>query len=61
MYATHYHHYDPAGTSHIMDTFRKMGWVPPSEQPAYQAKWEYFKTLMWRKEEGEQNGQHPAS
>ena len=50
MYATHYHHYDPAGTTHIMDRFRAMGWVPPSEQPAFQAKFEFFKNAEYNKE-----------
>ena len=50
MYARHYHHYDPAGTTHIMDKFRAMGWVPPSEDPACQAKWEYYKNAEYNKE-----------
>lgn len=50
MYARHYHHYDPAGTTHIMDKFRAMGWVPPSEDPDYLAKWEYYKTAEYNKE-----------
>ena len=53
MYAKHYHHYDPSGTSHILDTFRRQGWVPPSEDPASLAKWEYYKTCAWRKEQSE--------
>lgn len=50
MYARHYHHYDPAGTTHIINTFRKAGWVPPSEDPAYLAKWEYYKNAEYNKE-----------
>ena len=50
MYARHYHHYDPAGTTHIMDKFRAMGWVPPSEDPEFQAKWDYYKSAEWNKE-----------
>lgn len=49
MYARHYHHYDPSGTSHILDRFRKMGWIPPSEDPKIIEKWDYYKTCGWNK------------
>jgi transposase len=55
MYAKHYHHYDPSGTTHIMDRFRKMGWVPPSEDKTYQKKWKYFQECAWRKENAKQH------
>lgn len=55
MYAKHYHHYDPSGTSHIMDRFRKMGWVPPSEDKTYRKKWKYFQECAWRKDNAKQH------
>lgn len=31
--------YRIAAATNIMETFRRLGWVPPSELPEYQAKW----------------------
>lgn len=36
-----------AGTD-IMVRFRKMGWVPPSEDPAYIKKWADWRVFMAR-------------
>lgn len=38
----------PAGTD-ITIRWRMLGWVPPSEQPEYQAKWKYFQELPMRR------------
>lgn len=32
----------------VQKTWRRHGWVPPSELPQYQAKWDFFKTLRTR-------------
>ena len=32
----------------VQKTWRRYGWVPPSELPEYQAKWDFFKTLRTR-------------
>jgi hypothetical protein len=41
------HIWTPTGTD-ITVRWRKMGWVPPSEQPDIQAKWKYFQELPLR-------------
>jgi hypothetical protein len=41
--------YKTAAQTDILRTFRRLGWVPPSEDPAVIAKWEYYKTLPLRK------------
>ena len=50
MYAKHYYQYEPSISTNIMDRFRKMGWVPPSEDPKYLEKWKYYQECAWRKE-----------
>lgn len=35
--------YRIAQATDILATFRRHGWVPPSEQEAYQRKWQAFK------------------
>jgi hypothetical protein len=42
------HIWTPAGTD-ITIRWRKAGWVPPSEQPVYQAKWKFWQELPMRK------------
>lgn len=37
----------PAGTD-ITIRWRKAGWVPPSEQESYKAKWRYWQELPMR-------------
>lgn len=37
----------PAGTD-ITARWRRMGWIPPSELPAYQQKWSSYKELPLR-------------
>jgi len=38
----------PSGTS-IMERWRALGWVPPSELKEYQDKWKYYQNLPLRK------------
>jgi hypothetical protein len=33
----------PAAATNVMETWRRHGWVPPSEQQSYQQKWKGFK------------------
>jgi len=42
------HIWTPSGTD-ITIRWRKAGWVPPSEQKEYQAKWKYWQELPMRK------------
>jgi hypothetical protein len=37
----------PSGTD-ITERWRQMGWMPPSELPAYQQKWSSYKELPLR-------------
>lgn len=38
----------PVGTD-ITIRWKSLGWVPPSEDPVYLAKWKYFQELPMRK------------
>lgn len=38
----------PSGTD-ITIRWRHAGWIPPSEDPVYQAKWKYYQELPMRK------------
>jgi hypothetical protein len=40
--------YTPTGTD-ITVRWRLQGWIPPSEQPEYLAKWKYYQELPLRK------------
>jgi hypothetical protein len=40
--------YTPTGTD-ITQRWRLVGWIPPSEQPEYLAKWKYYQELPLRK------------
>ena len=42
------HIWTTAGTD-ITIRWRANGWVPPSEDPKYQAKWKYWQELPMRK------------
>ena len=42
------HIWTPTGTD-ITIRWRQAGWVPPSEQPEYLAKWKYFQELPMRR------------
>ena len=45
---SHNYIWTPAGTD-ITIRWRMLGWVPPSEQAEYQAKWKYFQELPMRR------------
>ena len=40
--------YTPSVKTDVLATFRRLGWTPPSEDPAIIAKWEYYKSLPLR-------------
>lgn len=44
--------YSPAIKTNVVDTWRRFGWVPPSEQKACQEKWRNYKGLDCRASEG---------
>jgi len=46
------HIWTPAGTD-VTIRWRMNGWVPPSEQPEYQAKWKHYQELPLRKLEAQ--------
>lgn len=53
--------YTPATATDITQIWRKHGYVPPSELPEYQIKWEYYQSLPLRKnpaEAGQVGGGH---
>jgi len=37
--------YVPSAKTDVIKTFRRMGWIPPSEDPAVVAKWRVYKHL----------------
>jgi hypothetical protein len=37
--------YTPAVKTDVMITFKRLGFVKPSELPEYQEKWAYYKSL----------------
>ena len=43
--------YTPAVKTDVLETFRRQGWTPPSEQPETRAKWAYYKNLSNLSEE----------
>ena len=51
--------YTPATATDIAQTWRKHGYVPPSELPAYQEKWDYYQSLPLRKENPAEAGKKP--
>ena len=53
--------YVPSSATDILATWRKHGYVPPSEQEEYQAKWEYYLTLPTRKENPAEAGKGDES
>ena len=49
--------YIPSSATDILATWRNHGYVPPSELPEYQAKWDYYQSLPMRKETPHEAGQ----
>lgn len=49
--------YVPAAATDIVATWRRHGYVPPSELPEYQEKWEYYQSLHLKKEAPHEAGQ----
>lgn len=37
--------YSPSAKTDVLATFRRQNWTPPSELPAYQDKWSYYRNL----------------
>ena len=40
--------YTPSVKTDVTATFRRLGWTPPSEDPAIIQKWEYYKSIALR-------------
>lgn len=49
--------YTPSSATDIVATWRRHGYIPPSELPDYQAKWQYYQELPLRKETPQGAGQ----
>ena len=49
--------YIPSSATDVMATWRRCGFVPPSEVAAYQEKWDYYQRLPSRKETPHEAGQ----
>jgi len=49
--------YVPSSATDVMATWRRHGYVPPSELPEYQANWKYYQSLPLRKENPTEVGQ----
>lgn len=54
------HIYTPAGTNVEERWIKQYGWVRPSEQAEYQAKWKYFQELPLRRLDDEAKVQYEA-
>lgn len=46
-----YRPYVPAAKTNILETFRRKGWMPPSESAWYQEKWATYRHLAKINEE----------
>jgi hypothetical protein len=42
--------YVPAAKTNVLETFKRLGWVPPSESPKIQKKWANYRHLAARNE-----------
>jgi hypothetical protein len=42
--------YVPAAKTNVVETLRKLGWTPPSEDKRFQEKFNTYKHLAWRNE-----------
>jgi hypothetical protein len=43
--------YIPAAKTNILETLRKLGWTPPSQDKRFIEKWQTYKHLAWRNEQ----------
>lgn len=43
--------YNTAAQTDVLSTWRRFGFVPPSEQQEYKDKWDYYKRLHLLEEE----------
>lgn len=50
--------YTPAAKTDVMATWRRAGWVPPSETTEYQDKWKYYRSLYLMEQETCESQQH---
>lgn len=46
-----YRPYVPAAKTNIAETFKRVGWMPPSESAWYQEKWSTYRHLLKINEE----------
>jgi hypothetical protein len=37
--------YTHSSKTNVLETFKRQGWVPPSEQAEFQDKWKYYRSL----------------
>jgi hypothetical protein len=54
------HIYTPSGTNVEERWVKQYGWIRPSEQAEYQAKWKYYQELPLRKLDDEAKVQYEA-
>jgi hypothetical protein len=43
--------YTPAAKTNVLLTWRRFGWLPPSEDQVYQDKWQYYRSLYLKEPE----------
>lgn len=43
--------YVPAAKTNIVETLKKLGWIPPSQDKRFIEKWQTYKHLAWRNEQ----------
>lgn len=48
--------YTPSSATDILATWRRFGFLPPSEMEEYQVKWDYYQSLPTRKENPAETG-----
>jgi len=46
--------YTPAAKTDVMATWKRYGFVPPSEDQEHQDKWQYYRSLYLKEPESEQ-------
>lgn len=43
--------YVTAAKTNVLDTLKRLGWVPPSENPNYRVKWKMYRSAVIKNEE----------